>query len=199
METLQTFCPTSQADWRKWLTKNHQTLNSIWLVYYKKHSGKPTIKYSDAVDEALCFGWIDSKAKPIDDEKSMQFFCKRKPTSVWSKVNKAKVERLIAENKMQAAGLRLIEIAKANGSWDILNDAEALIIPPALEAAFKKIKGSKNYFEQLSRTDKRNILQWLTMAKKPETKANRINEIATLAGEGKKPKQFTVESKTKLI
>ena len=153
----------------------------------------PTVKYTDAVDIALCYGWIDSKQLPIDDEKHKQFFSKRKPKSVWSKVNKAKVERLIAEGKMQKAGYDSIAIAKQNGSWNILDVAENLVIPNNLEKEFIKYKNAKTNFLNLSRSDKRNILQWLTLAKRPETIVKRIEEIASLAEQGLKPKQFTVK------
>jgi uncharacterized protein YdeI (YjbR/CyaY-like superfamily) len=148
------------------------------------------VEYGDAVEEALCFGWIDSKSKPIDDEKFMQFFSKRKPNSVWSKVNKEKIERLSQQGLMTKAGYDIIEKAKQNGSWTILDEAEALIIPSDLEEAFTQKPNTKDYFLNLSRSDKRNILQWLVLAKRAETRQNRINEIVTLAAEKQKPKQF---------
>lgn len=186
----ETFYPKSRKAWRAWLLKNHDSKQSVWVIYYKKKSGKPTLPYSDAVDEALCFGWIDSKVKPVDEEKFMQFFCKRKPNSTWSKINKEKIERLIEEGLMTEAGYKTIEAAKANGSWTILDEVEALIIPADLEEEFKKWPGSKKYFLQLSRTDKRNILQWLVLAKKTETRQKRNIEIAELAAQELKPKQF---------
>ena len=184
------FCPSARGEWREWLFENHKDRQSVWLVYFKSKSGKPTVKYSDAVDEALCFGWIDSKAKPIDYERFMQFFCKRKANSVWSKINKGKVERLIAEGLMTEAGFESIEIAKQNGSWSILDQAEALEIPDDLELEFQKLPDSKDYFLSLSRSDKRNILQWLVLAKRIETRQKRIKEIVELAGLRQKPKQF---------
>jgi uncharacterized protein YdeI (YjbR/CyaY-like superfamily) len=190
---LKTFYPKNNEVWRKWLDKNHITEASVWFVFYKKISNQPTVKYSEAVDIALCYGWIDSKQMPIDEEKYMQFFCKRKPKSVWSRVNKAKVERLIAEGRMQKAGFEVIEIAKQNGSWNILDNAENLIIPEELEKEFKKYKNAKTNFLNLSRTDKRNILQWLNMAKRSETIQKRIEDIASLAEQGLKPKQFNVK------
>jgi uncharacterized protein YdeI (YjbR/CyaY-like superfamily) len=192
-DPLKTFYPKNNEAWRKWLEKNHQKKQSVWVIYYKVKSNMPTVKYTDAVDIALCFGWIDSKQLPIDDEKHMQFFSKRKPKSVWSKVNKAKVERLIAEGKMTKAGFESIEIAKQNGSWTILDDAENLVIPKELEKEFKKYKNGKANFLNFNRTDKRNILQWLTLAKRAETVQNRVAEIASLAEQGLKPKQFTVK------
>jgi uncharacterized protein YdeI (YjbR/CyaY-like superfamily) len=195
-DALKTFYPKTNEAWRKWLEKNHTKENCIWVIYYKKISSQPRVNYSDAVDIALCYGWIDSRQKPIDEEKYMQFFCKRKPKSVWSRVNKAKVERLIAEGKMTQAGFESIETAKQNGSWTILDDAENLVIPKALEKGFKKYKNAKTNFLNLSRSDKRNILQWLTLAKRAETIQKRVDEIASLAEQGLKPKQFTVKRQT---
>ncbi len=187
---LETFSPKSRQEWRDWLQENHDKKQSIWLIYFKKESKQSSVVYNDAVDEALCFGWIDSKSKPIDSDRYMQFFCKRKPKSVWSKINKAKIERLTEEGLMTQAGLDCIEVAKQNGSWTILDDAEELVIPKDLEEAFQLKPNAKNYFLNLSRSDKRNILSWLVLAKRPETRQNRIDEIVTLAAQSQKPKQF---------
>lgn len=184
------FYPHNAEEWRNWLEINHEKESSVWLVFYKKNSGNPSIKYGDAVDEALCFGWIDSKLNPVDDKKYYQFFTKRKPKSVWSKVNKEKVERLIANGKMEPAGLASIEIAKQNGSWTILDGAEALEIPSQLKEAFLENQKAETFFMSLSRSDKRNILQWLALAKKPETLQKRIGEIIEFGTIGLKPKPF---------
>jgi len=187
---IESFYPKSRQEWREWLEKNHIGKQSIWLIYYKKKSKVSTVSYNEAVDEALCFGWIDSKAKPLDDERYMQFFSKRKNNSVWSKINKGKVERLVKEGLMTKAGFEIIEKAKQNGSWTILDEAEALIIPQDLEDNFKMNQDAKKYFVRLSRSDKRNILQWLVLAKRPETRQKRITEIIRCADLNQKPKQF---------
>jgi uncharacterized protein YdeI (YjbR/CyaY-like superfamily) len=187
---IEMISPKSRQEWREWLQENHDKKQSVWLIYYKKKSNIPTVKYSEAVDEALCFGWIDSKAKPLDEEKFMQFFSRRKPKSVWSGINKEKIERLINEGLMTKAGYHIIEIAKQNGSWTILDEAEALTIPKDLDEAFQTRQNAKNYFSGLSRSDKRNILQWLVLAKRQETRQKRISEIAELADQKQKPKQF---------
>ena len=188
---IETFYPKSRQEWREWLLENHHSKQSIWLIYYKKKSNIPTVMYSEAVDEALCFGWIDSKTKPLDEEKFMQFFSKRKTNSVWSKINKEKIEHLTNAGLMTKAGFDIIEIAKQNGSWTILDEAEALIIPNDLEEEFENNPNAKTYFLSLSRSDKRNILQWLVLAKRVETRAKRIREIIELANINNKPKQFT--------
>lgn len=192
---LETFCPGSRAEWRQWLQANHDQQESIWLVYQKKKSNKPTVTYTEAVEEALCFGWIDSKSKPIDEHRFMQFFSRRKEKSVWSKVNKEKVDRLIKDGLMTSAGFKSIEKAKLNGSWTILDDVEALIIPDDLEQAFQHSPSAKAYFTGLSRTDKRNILQWIVLAKRPETRMKRIDEIVVMAKQNQKPKQFQSKPK----
>jgi len=186
----ETFYPTSQKDWREWLQENHNSKQSIWLICYKKQANKPTINWSDAVDEALCFGWIDSTRKSIGDDAFIQFFTKRKPNSVWSKINKAKIERLIQDGLMQNAGYEIIEKAKENGSWIILDEVEELTIPEDLEKEFEANQGSKDFFMSLSKSVKKGILQWIVLAKRPETRQNRIKEIASLAAQNLKPKQF---------
>ena len=190
VKELKTFYPKHRQEWREWLKDNHEKEQSVWLIYYKKKSNIPTIIYSEAVDEALCFGWIDSKSKPLDEEKFMQFFSRRKEKSVWSKVNKEKVDRLIGEGLMSKAGYEIIETAKKNGSWTILDEAEALIIPDDLEKSFDNRSNARQYFLGLSRSDKRNILQWLVLAKRQETRLKRITEIVELADINQKPKQF---------
>jgi len=189
-KVTETFCPTNKKEWRQWLQDNHNTKKGVWLVQYKKKSGKSTISWSESVDEALCFGWIDSIRKTIDEDSFIQFFGKRKPTSVWSKINKEKVKLLIENNLMTNAGIASIEIAKQNGSWTILDEVEELIIPSDLAQAFNLNEGSSAYFLSLSNSVRKSILQWLVFAKRPETRQNRINEISELATQKLKPKQF---------
>jgi uncharacterized protein YdeI (YjbR/CyaY-like superfamily) len=193
---IKTFHAKTRIEWRKWLEENHQSEKSIWLIIYRKGSETPSIYYPEAVDEALCFGWIDSKAKPLDNEKFIQFFSKRKEKSVWSKVNKEKIERLTKEGLMTKTGYETIEIAKRNGSWTILDEAEALIIPEDLDKEFQKRNNAKKYFLSLSRSDKRNILQWLVLAKRKETREKRITEIVELADKNQKPRQYNREKKS---
>lgn len=150
----------------------------------------PSISWSEAVDEALCFGWIDSTRKSIDGESFIQFFTKRKPKSNWSKINKGKVARLIEEGLMTEAGYKSIEIAKKNDSWTILDAVEELLVPKDLEEAFQSQPGSGDYFNDLSKSVKKMILHWVVSAKRPETREKRIAEIAELAGQRLKPKQF---------
>lgn len=190
MNETEIFYPTSRTEWRQWLEENHSSKQSVWLVFYAKSSEKPAVIWSEAVDEALCFGWIDSKKIKIDTETSHQYFSKRKPQSTWSKINKEKVHRLIENGLMAPAGLDSIEVAKQNGSWTILDEVEELIIPKDLEKAFKKHNGSKDYFLSLSKSVRKMMLTSLVLARRPQTRQKRIDEIAELAGQNKKPKQF---------
>lgn len=185
-----TFYPTSKAHWREWLAENHVEKQFIWMICYKQKANVPTISWSDAVDEALCYGWIDSTRKTLDTERFIQYFTKRKPSSNWSKVNKEKVERLISEGLMSPAGLKCIEIAKENGSWTILDTVEELMVPADLELAFENYAGAKTYFESLSKSVRKMILYWVISAKRVETRQKRIEEIAELAALGKKPKHI---------
>ncbi len=184
------FCPTSKKEWRDWLEKNHNCKDNVWLIQYKKNAGKATISWNDAVDEALCFGWIDSVRHSIDDQKFKQYFGKRKANGTWSKINKEKVKILMKQKLMAPAGLKTIELAKENGSWTILDEVEKRTIPTDLETAFEKYKGSKEFFLSLSKSVRKQLLTWIVLAKRPETKAKRIAEIAKCASRNCKPKQF---------
>ena len=187
---IETFCPTSQQQWRQWLQENHRSKQAVWLVCYKKKANIPTVIWSDAVDEAICFGWIDSKRITIDDDKFMQFFSQRKSNGTWSKVNKEKIKHLIDNGLMEKAGFDSIEKAIQNGSWTILDEVEELIIPKSLEEEFNKKTGSKEFFMSLSKSVRKSILQWIVLAKQSETRRKRINEIAEMASQNLKPKQF---------
>jgi len=176
--------------------ENHSREKSVWLIYNKKKSGVSSISWSEAVDEALCFGWIDSLSRPIDDARYMQFFTRRKVNSVWSKINKEKVQRFTEQGLMTQAGLDVINMAKQNGSWTVLDEVEALIIPADLQAEFICRPEAENFYHHLSRSDKRNLLQWLVLAKKPETRQKRIRELVELAALNQKPK--IIQRTTKL-
>ncbi|WP_405411403.1 YdeI family protein [Maribacter sp. Asnod1-A12] len=189
-EEIETYYPKSQADWRNWLEVNHQLKQSVWVVFYKKSTKVASISWSEAVDEALCFGWIDSTKKTIDSEKYIQYFSKRKPNSIWSKVNKDKVAYLTSKKLIQKAGYKSIKTAKENGSWLILDEVEALILPKDLKKEFDKREGALEYYESLSKSAKKILLSWIVLAKRPETKQKRIIEIAGNASRNKKPKQL---------
>ena len=187
---IETYCPKSRTDWRKWLEKNHQSKQSVWLVYFKSSTKVTSVSWSEAVDEALCFGWIDSTKKTIDKERYMQYFSRRKPNSTWSKINKEKVAKLIQNNLMTKAGFDSIETAKQNGTWLIMDDVEKLIIPEDLRIALNKNESSMEFFQSQSKSIKKTMLHWVVIAKRIETRKKRIAEIARLAAKGIRPNQF---------
>ncbi|GGF67013.1 YdeI/OmpD-associated family protein [Wenyingzhuangia marina] len=184
---INSFCPSNQQEWRMWLEKNHVTEDFVWLIIYKKHTKKPTVSWSEAVDQALCFGWIDSTKRPIDSEKYMQYFGKRKAKSNWSKINKDKIKLLTQQGLMTTAGIESVKTAKENGSWTILDTVEALIIPQDLEIAFSKHQNAKDFFLSLSKSLQKILLYKIVSAKRPETRQKRIDEIALQMENHQKP------------
>lgn len=191
---LKTLAPRNQQAWRKWLEQNQQLNETVWVICSKKNATKPTISREEAVDEALCYGWIDATTRSLDSERFLQSFTQRKTKSAWCKANKIKVEELIADGRMAEAGLQAIQNAKANGYWSILEEVEALVIPKDLGKEFRKSRVAKTYFAGLSRSNKMRILQWLVMAKRPETRQKRIQEIVSSGEQKQLPKQLNLPS-----
>ena len=186
--------PVTLADWRAWLAANHDRVSGVWLVTYKKAAGKPTISYEESVEEALCFGWVDSKGNKLDDERTMLYFAPRQAGSGWSRPNKERIERLIAQGRMTAAGLAKIEVAKADGSWALLDAVENLEVPADLAAEFDKYPAARANFDAFPRSAKRGILEWIVQAKRPETRAKRVAETARLAQENVRANQWRPKS-----
>lgn len=178
---IKTFHAKTRKEWRKWLEKNHQSEKSIWLIIYKKDSETQSVYYPEAVDEALCFGWIDSKPNKRDDFSYYQFFAKRNPKSNWSNVNKDKVSKLIQQGLMHRSGLEMVVIAKQNGIWTALNEIESITIPDDLQNLFSTNKIAFKHWESFPRSSKRGILEWILNAKKQETRQKRIEETVSLA------------------
>lgn len=158
--------------------------------FIKKKTGKPSLTWSESVDEALCFGWIDSVKKTIDQDRYKQYFCKRKPKSNWSEINKQKVIDLTKKGLMSEAGLICAQIAKQNGSWDKKEVYDDKKIPDDLLIQLQNVPGAETFFFGLSQSVKKNMLVWIATAKRPETRQKRILEIANLAGQNQKPKTF---------
>lgn len=173
--------PKSRAEWRKWLDENHSRPEGIWLITYKKASGKPRLEYGEAVEEALCFGWIDSKPAKLDDERSMLWFAPRKAKTGWSALNKERIERLIKAGRMRPAGLAKVEAAKKDGSWNLLDAIHEMQIPSDLAKALSENKTAQQYFEAFPPSVKRAILEWIANAKRPETRSKRIEETVSKA------------------
>ncbi len=178
---IKTFHARSGPAWRKWLEKNHESELSVWLIMYNKGSKIKSVTHDEAVNEALCFGWIDSKANKRDDESHFQFFSRRNPKSNWSGINKKKVEKLLEQKLMKPAGLAMVELAKRTGTWDALNDVESLVIPPDLQLLLNKKKKAMLNWNGFSPSSKRAILQWIKAAKREETRKKRIEETVRLA------------------
>jgi uncharacterized protein YdeI (YjbR/CyaY-like superfamily) len=186
-DLFERFTPQSRQDWRNWLQANHDKAKGVWLVFFKKHSGQAKLTYSDAVEEALCFGWIDNRPNKLDEERYLQQFSPRQPKSTWAKSNKIRVEKLIAQGLMTEAGLKVIEQAKKDGSWDSLNEIDELILPPDLQAALDSHPTASQYFGALSTSLKKGILWWMASAHRPETREKRIHEIITSLHAGQDP------------
>ena len=190
MKEVEDYCPKDKRDWRKWLALNHIKKDAVWLIIYKNKSPNYNLSWREAVDEALCFGWIDSTKRTIDKETYKQYFSKRKVKSNWSKVNKDKVKTLMDQGLMKKEGYKSIDIAKENGSWTILDGVEALEVPEDLKEELANHKGSLEYFDSLSKSAKKILLYWVVSAKREETSQKRILEIAENASANMKPKQF---------
>jgi len=179
--------PASRAEFRKWLQANADSSAGIWLAVGKKGNRVTTLFYDDAVEEALCFGWIDSTVRRLDEDRYWQLYTPRKSGSIWARSNKARVKRLAAEGLMTPAGLAVIERAKADGSWMLLDDAEALIVPEDLSAALASTPRAADGFAALPASTRSQLIYWVTSAKRPDTRANRIAETVAAAADGRAP------------
>jgi uncharacterized protein YdeI (YjbR/CyaY-like superfamily) len=166
--------PGSRAEWRRWLADHHATSPGVWVVSWKRHTGKPTPGYEALVEEALCFGWIDSQAKTVDADRSMQRFTPRRAGSVWARSNRERVTRLVAAGRMAPAGLVKVEAAKADGSWRAYEAVEAMEIPDDLAAALAADPDARLGWETLRRTARQQLLWGVLSAKREETRAKRI-------------------------
>ena len=173
--------------WRAWLEENHATRTSIWLVIGKKNASIQSVDYVSAVLEALCFGWIDSKAQGMDDESFRQYFAMRKPAGTWSGLNKRRVAELERAGLMTDAGRAAIEVAKANGSWEFLDEIEALVVPADLAEALEGFPGAREAYDGFSDSKKRAVLWWIKSAKRSVTRADRIAKTAEAASRGETP------------
>ena len=159
MEITQTLYVTDPKEWRAWLEKHYKTESEIWLVYYKKHTGKPRISYNDAVEESLCFGWIDSKPNKRDNQSYFQFFSRRNRRSNWSRVNKQRVERLLQSGRMATAGLQMVAHARETGTWTALDAVERLEVPDDLSAAFEAYADARNHWDAFPPSVRREFLR----------------------------------------
>jgi uncharacterized protein YdeI (YjbR/CyaY-like superfamily) len=181
---------TTREAWREWLAANHADSPGVWLVTHKKAEGDRHVPYEATVEEALCFGWIDSKGRRLDERRSMLLFTPRKAGSGWSRPNKERLERLFAAEQMAPAGIAIVEAAKADGSWTALDDIENLVEPDDLRSALDAAPGARESWDAFPRSTKRATLEWISLAKRPETRAKRIEETVTLAARGERANQW---------
>jgi uncharacterized protein YdeI (YjbR/CyaY-like superfamily) len=170
-----------RASWRRWLARHHASSPGVWLIFDKATHREDRLPYADAVEEALCVGWIDSTVRPLSAAQYQQLFTPRKPRSTWSKVNKARVERLIQARLMRPAGLAAIARAKENGAWESLDHVEALTVPPDLVAALEATAGASEGFAALSPSARKGYLHWVHQAKRLETRARRVAAVVDFA------------------
>lgn len=173
--------PDDRASWRAWLEENHATSRGVWLVMWRARSGRRGLDYESAIEEALCFGWVDGTAGTVDDERGKLYFAPRKPRSGWAATNKARVERLIRDGRMRPAGLAAIERAKSNGSWEVLDGPERLEVPPDLAAALDARPAAAANFAGFPPSARKMALAWIATAQRSETRARRIDQVADAA------------------
>ena len=185
MKTLEL---EDRTAWRDWLAANHDRESEVWLVYYKTASGIPSIQYKESLDEALCYGWVDSLIKKIDEQRYARKFTPRKDDSKWSLVNKKRVEQLIQEGRMAEPGMKKVEAARRSGSWDSPGQQPKLdfTVPEEFAKALKNNPQAQSAFDGLAVTYQKQYLAWIITAKRPETKRKRIAESIQLLSEGKK-------------
>lgn len=186
LDSLAWFHAEDAAEWRAWLADHHARSPGVWLVTWRKASGKPVLAYDDAVAQALAFGWIDSKPGKIDEHRTRLLMTPRKPGTNWSRPNQRRVLALEAAGLMAPAGASVVASARADGSWSRLDAVEDLVIPDDLAAAFERHPGSRARWEGFPRSAKRGILEWILNAKRPETRATRLEQTASLAAVGQR-------------
>jgi uncharacterized protein YdeI (YjbR/CyaY-like superfamily) len=184
------FQPDSLEDWRAWLAEHHGRRDGVWLVTWRVGSGGPRITYEEAVEQALCFGWVDSRPRALDERRTMLWFAPRKPGSGWSRPNKQRVERLLAAGLMAPAGRAVVERAQADGSWALLDAVEDLVVPDDLAAALAAHPPAAESWDAFPRSVRRGILEWIVQAKRPETRAERVRETAEKAQLGERANQW---------
>jgi len=195
-ENEQFYAGDRQA-WRNWLQKHHRTEHHVWLILAHKGSGMPSVTYEEAVEEALCFGWIDAKANKRDDESSLLLFAKRDPKSKWSTANRERAERMIRQGLMAEAGLEMILLAKKSGTWTALEEVQGSVIPPDLREALEGEPAAEQNFSAFPPSSKRIILEWILNARRPETRRKRIEETVQLAKENIRANHFRQNSPRK--
>ena len=180
------FHAETRDQWRAWLQANHDTTPGTWLCSWKRPTGKPACPYPDAVEEAICFGWIDSTASALDDERGLQLYTPRKPKSSWTRLNRRRVAEMESAGLMTDAGRRAVAVAKANGYWTIYDAVEDLDEPDDLVAALDADTAARSTWDGFPPTARKQMLWWLISAVQPDTRARRIATIVTKAAAGER-------------
>jgi uncharacterized protein YdeI (YjbR/CyaY-like superfamily) len=178
--------PNSIAEWREWLSQHHADTDGVWLARWKKSSGKVPLDYAQIVEEALCFGWIDGLTNTLHDGRQAQLLTPRRPGSGWSRSNKERVERLMADGRMTEAGMRVIDAARADGSWSLLDLSEALIEPAELAAALDANAEARRQWDAFPKSPRKALIYWVSSAKRPETRQQRVALIVEEAAHGRR-------------
>ena len=178
--------PESPDAWRGWLAEHHASVNGAWVARWTKASGREPVTYETIVEEALCFGWIDGLVHTLDDGRQAHLLTPRRPGSGWSRSNKDRVERLIADGRMAGPGLAVIRAAQADGSWSMQDAAEALIEPEELRAALDANGEARRHWDGFPRSPRRALIWWVMSAKRPETRARRVAVIVDEAAHGRR-------------
>lgn len=180
----------TREQWRAWLLEHHRTASAVWLVSWRKHTARPAVPYDEAVSEALALGWVDSRPAKLDKDRTMLYYTPRRPGSAWSRPNKLRVEQLERTGLMTDHGRRVVEAAKQDGSWTVLDDVEDLVVPPDLAAAFDRHPGAAVTWESFPRSARRGILEWIVQARTRPTRDRRIEQTASLAARGERANQW---------
>lgn len=178
---------TSRAQWRAWLAEHHEDAPGVWLVVYKKHCGDRHLSWPDIVQEAICFGWIDSRTRRVDEDRTKLLLTPRKPGSTWSATNKRHVAELEGSGRIAPAGQRAIDAARVDGSWSFLDDIEALIEPDDLSRALDQRPGARPGWEAARKSERKRALYWIKTAKRAKTRADRIDKVVSRVSEGGSP------------
>jgi uncharacterized protein YdeI (YjbR/CyaY-like superfamily) len=190
LDDLERVHPADRAEWRAWLAENHATSPGVWLVTWRRASGRTPLAYEDAVEEALCVGWVDSLGRAVDAERTSLLYTPRKRGSGWSRPNKQRVARLEEAGLMRPAGRAVVEAAIADGSWTMLDDVEDLVEPPELRALLDADPAARAHWDAFPRSAKRGLLEWIVQARRPETRARRIAETAEAASRGERANEW---------
>ncbi|WP_107767662.1 YdeI/OmpD-associated family protein [Nocardioides terrigena] len=177
--------PGTVDEWAAWLAEHHDGGVGVWLVSPRRAADR-AVSYEVSVIEALRWGWVDSTQKPVDDVRTKQWFAPRRPTSIWTRPNKARVARLETEGRLEAPGRAAVEAAQANGNWTLMDDVDDRVVPDDLAAAFEARPGSREHWDAFSPSAQKQMLAWVVMAKRPATRAQRVTAIAEAAARGEK-------------